>query len=285
MFSSLMTPGHTNRMGYFALALVTAVPALGVCQDRQIHFRELSPQVIRQRLETVARKNADREQALKKLLEAVGCQAERLTEQSVTRTIPPNVICTLPGATASVILVGAHFDHVPTSYGVIDDWSGASLLPSLYESLDTVARKHTFVFVGFTNEEKGLIGSGFYVKHLTAEEISRIRAMVNLDSLALGPTKVWASRADHVLLSALVAVAQSFSLPLQGMSADQVGKDDTFPFAAKKVPTVSLHSLTQENWQIAHTPRDAMAAVRMSDFYESYRLIAAYLAYLDGALD
>jgi Zn-dependent M28 family amino/carboxypeptidase len=271
-------------MGYFVLTLAIALPALGICQGRQVQYRELSPNVIQQRLETVAKKNADREQTLKGLLEAVGCQAERLTEQSVTRRTPPNVICTLPGATESVILIGAHFDHVPTSYGVIDDWSGASLLPSLYESIATVPRKHTFVFVGFTEEEKGLIGSGFYVKHLTAEETAHIRAMINLDSLALGPTKVWASRADPVLLNALAVVAQSAQLPLQGVNVDQVGRDDSIPFAAKKVPTISLHSVTQQTLEILHTPKDAMAAVKLSDFYQSYRLLAAYLAYLDKAL-
>ena len=34
---------------------------------------------------------------------------------------------------------------------------GASLLPSLFQALKDAPRKHTFTFVGFTNEEKGLL--------------------------------------------------------------------------------------------------------------------------------
>jgi Peptidase family M28 len=273
-----------NCASFLALALATALPTLGICQGHRIQFRELPPEVIQERLETVAMKNADRQQTLKKLFEAAGCQGERLAEQRLAGKTPPNVICTSPGATESVILVGAHFDHVPTSYGVIDNWSGASLLPSLYESLATAPRKHTFIFVGFTEEEKRLRGSEFYVKHLTAEETARIRALVNMDSLGLGPTKVWASRADPALLNTLVAVAEALHLPLQGVSMDQVGRDDTSPFASLKVPNISIHSVTQETWQILHTPKDAMASVKLPDFYQSYRLLAAYLAYLDETL-
>ncbi len=280
-----MNPARRNRAVSFALALAATAPALGRGQGQRIQFRELPPEVIQERLGTVGKKNADRQQALMRLFEGAGCQGERLTEQHLTGKTPPNVICTSPGATPSVILVAGHFDHVPRSYGVIDNWSGASLLPSLYQSLADRPRKHTFVFVGFTEEEKGLVGSVFYVKHLSAEETARIRAMVNLDSLALGPTKVWASRADHKLMRDLAAVAQSLRLPLQGMNVDRVGTDDTIPFAAKNVPVISIHSLNQETWRILHTPGDSMASVKLPDYYQSYRLVAAYLAYLDATPD
>jgi hypothetical protein len=284
-FRHAMNRSRITRRGALALAFAAALPVLGFCQKTDIRFRQLSSEVIQERLKTVVRKNTDRERTLKSLLEAAGCQREQLTEQRLRGKTPPNVICTSPGATDSVILVGAHFDHAPAGYGVIDNWSGASLLPSLYESIASAPRKHTFVFVGFTREEEGLIGSKFHFQHLTAEETARIRAMVNMDSLGLGPTKVWASRANRRLLNALAAVALSFQLPLEGVNADQIARDDTFPFAAKNVPTISIHSITQPTLEILHTPKDAMAPVKLPDFYQSYRLLAAYLAYLDETLN
>ena len=55
-------------------------------------------------------------------------------------------------------------------------------------SLKDRTRKHTFIFVGFTAEEHGLVGSAYYVAHMGQADVERTRAMVNLDTLALGPT-------------------------------------------------------------------------------------------------
>jgi Zn-dependent M28 family amino/carboxypeptidase len=103
----------------------------------------------------------------------------------------PNVICTLPGESGAVILTGAHFDFSGRGKGVVDNWSGAALLPSLYQSLADRPRRHTFVFVGYTGEEAGLLGSQSYVKQLTPEQRSKIAAAVNLDCLGLSSTKLW----------------------------------------------------------------------------------------------
>jgi hypothetical protein len=58
----------------------------------------------------------------------------------------------------------ARFDHVSEGDGVVDNWSGASILPSLYESVRIVPRKHTYIFIGFTDAEQGELGSYFYVR-------------------------------------------------------------------------------------------------------------------------
>jgi hypothetical protein len=60
----------------------------------------------------------------------------------------------LPGETERIILVGAHTDHVEEGDGVVGNWSGASLLPSLLYSLSAKPGQHTFVFNGFTAEER-----------------------------------------------------------------------------------------------------------------------------------
>jgi hypothetical protein len=44
-----------------------------------------------------------------------------------------------------------------------------------------------------------------------------------------------------------------------------------------------VHSLTEETWEahILHTSKDTMARIRLDDYYQSYHLVAAYLAFLD----
>ena len=119
-----------------------------------------------------------------------GCAAaNRVGTTGSLQRKQPNVICVLPGKGMETIIVGAHFDHATEGDGIVDNWSGASLLPSLMESLKGTPRKHTFIFVGFTGEEDDLRGSEFYVKQIPAEQTAQLTAMVNMDSLGLGRHK------------------------------------------------------------------------------------------------
>jgi Zn-dependent M28 family amino/carboxypeptidase len=167
----------------------------------------------------------------------------------------------------------------------VDNWSGASLLPSLYQGLRTEPRQHTFIFVAFTGEEKGELGSQTYVRRMSKDEVARTEAMVNMDTLGLGPTEMWLSHADAYLAAALRAVAKSLSLPLGVVNVDKVGSSDSEEFARRKIPRITIHSVTQQTWPILHSSQDNMKAVHLDDFYDSYRLIEGYLVYLDGALN
>jgi Iap family predicted aminopeptidase len=194
-------------------------------------------------------------------------------------------VCVLPGETPKVILIGAHTDKVDSfGDGVVDNWTGAVLLPALFYSLGAQPRHHTLIFVGFSGEEKGLVGSRYYVDHLTKEQRADIEGMVNFDSLGLGPTEVWASHADKILLNALAPVAFASKLPVTVMNIPDRASTDSESFARYRIPRITLHSVTSQTWSILHSPRDRMAAIRMGDYYDSYKLIAEYLAYLDDSL-
>jgi hypothetical protein len=250
----------------------------------QSHFTTVNPQIVEQRLKSYKGNDSQREATIKNLFQAAGCPEGELSEQPVKGLKQPNVICILPGTSKAVIVVGAHFDHVDKGDGVVDNWSGASMLPSLYQALNAEPRKHTFIFVAFSGEERGLVGSQFYVTSLTSEEVKKIDAMVNMDTLALGPTEVWARRSDQKLVRALNGVAQALKLPLTGMNVDGVGVSDEESFIRRKVPTITIHSLTQSTIRVLHSNRDNYDAVHFDDYYNSYRLLSAYLAFLDDFL-
>lgn len=272
------------RLAFCRGALLLLGFALGAAphvRPQEVRFTKLNPELLQARLRLIARENAERVAVLRKLFEASGCAGAMLTEQIVERKRPPNLVCTLPGESDSVILVGAHSDHAERGRGVIDDWSGASLLPSLFEAMKDTQRKHTYVFVAFADEELGLRGSEFFVRQLKGEPLKRIRAMVNLECLGLGPTNVWTHQADRELLRALGKVAASLSIPVHGVSVDNVGKDDATSFAARKVATITIHSVTQQTLRLLHSDKDDFAAIKPENYYESYLLIATYLAYLD----
>ena len=264
---------------FILLLCLVAVPVLG-----QVQFSKLERSTIESRLKQYAGNDRQREATLVGLFREAGCAGANLSEPPVKGSKLPNVVCTLPGSGPDTIVVGAHYDHIDAGQGVVDNWSGASLLPSLYESLRTQPRQHTFIFIGFCDEEKGEVGSRFYVTQLTKEQVAAIDAMVNMDTLGLAPTEVWASRADPNLRGILSRVAEALKLPLTGVNVEQVGSTDSEQFAERKIPSITIHSLTQKAWnnRILHTSKDTVEQIRLDDYYDSYHLIAAYLAYLDG---
>jgi Peptidase family M28 len=249
----------------------------------QSPYKFLEKQVIEQRLAHMPKADRDREAALKDRFAAVGCGGH-LSEQPVRRLKEPNVICVLPGSTGQLILVSAHFDHVRAGDGAVDNWTGAALLPSLFESLSAAPHRYTFEFVGFAGEEKGLVGSRFYVGELSPGEKARIRAVVNVDSLGLSPTKVWWDYSDSELVKLLIRASDVMDLRLDIVNVEGVGNDDADPFRRSKIPTVTIHSITAETFDILHSKSDTLQAVNLSYYYDTYRLITRYLALLDASL-
>ena len=267
-----------------ALALVLALAAVFPAAGQSVTFSRIAKEVVISRLRQAARDNLEREQTLKKLFEQAGCAAERLEEQPVKHLKVPNVICSLPGATDSRILVSAHTDYVKAGDGTVDDWSGAALLASLLEGLRETPRRHTFVFIGFSGEEEGLVGSHFYVKTIRSSQPANIAALVNIECLGLSPTAIWLSHADPRLATLARQAAGAVHLPLQSINVEQVGRDDAESFVPLHVHGITFHSVTQETLSILHSPRDSFRAIRVDDYYDSYRLIAAFLALIDSAI-
>lgn len=260
-------------------------PLFAHCAD-EVVFKLVPHDIIKGRLEKYAGDDRKREATLKQLFADAGCDDRHISEQPVKRSKLPNVICVLPGNSDKVIIVGAHFDHASHGDGVVDNWSGASLLPSLYEAIKVAPRRHTFIFVGFTDEEAGEVGSRFYAQQMSKEEVAATDAMVDLDTLGLGGTKVWASHSDKVLIATLAYIAKQINLPVDAVNVDRVGSSDGEQFAERKIPRITIHSLTQETWnaRILHTSKDRISAMRLDDYYQTYRLLAAYLAFLDDVL-
>jgi Iap family predicted aminopeptidase len=244
---------------------------------------QVSQQTVEQRLSAYVTENDKREPAVRQLFEDAGCSGNKLTEQPVRNLKAPNLICTLAGATKLVIVVGAHFDLVENGDGVVDNWTGASLLPSLYQGMADVPRRHTFRFVAFSGEEKGLVGSKAYVQQAEKTRESDI-AMVNMDTLGLNETMIWVSHADPKLVQLMEVAAAAAKLPVSGVNVGG-GSTDSESFRTKKIPAITIHSLTPDWERILHSPRDRIEVVKKDEYYRTYRLVLACLAVLDRNLD
>jgi Zn-dependent M28 family amino/carboxypeptidase len=279
-----MFKGSLSRGKVLALAVALGWGAALPASAQHSELRLAAPEVVEQRLDRAVSRNQERQQRLAAMLQEAGCAGERLTLQRVRRARLPNVICTLAGESEAVIVVGAHYDMAGRGQGVADNWSGAALLASLAETLLAAPRRHTFVLVGFAEEESGLRGSQGYVAALSREQKAAIRAMVNLDTLGLATSKVWLNRADPRLAAKLEQTATALEHPLQGVNFERGFTTDSESFRKAGIPAITIHSITQETAAILHSERDTRAAVDLGDYYETYRLVAAYLELLDERL-
>jgi aminopeptidase YwaD len=112
-----------------------------------------------------------------------------------------NVVAVIPGTDPKlkdeIVVIGAHYDHLgrghmggslqPQAAGTIhngadDNASGTAGLLELAQAFAAAPAKRTLYFVGFSGEERGLLGSQHFVKDPPVAR-ERIVAMVNLDMI------------------------------------------------------------------------------------------------------
>jgi len=270
-----------RRVAAGLLAITASAWSQSAGKEVTLHMTLVGEKIVLSRLQQYGGDDTVRETTLRQIFLEAGCPEAQLTVQAVPHLEQPNVICMLPGTGSRTIVVGANFDHVAAGDGVIDNWSGASMLPSLMQSLRAAPHTHTFAFVGFSGLHANYVGSKFYVSQMRPEQVKGIDAMVDLDMLGLGPTMMWAKRTDLRLAGSLMQMADAMKMPLGVV--DLAGEADEEPFTEKHVCTVVVHSVTPENSQIIHPPDDNYKAVRWDDYFASYRLMVAYLTKLDGA--
>lgn len=95
------------------------------------------------------------------------------------------------------IIIGAHYDHwgwggkgsgskkkdtVAIHNGADDNASGVSALLSILEKFhnDKIKTKRSIIFISFSGEEEGLLGSKYYASHLPIDK-SAAKVMINMD--------------------------------------------------------------------------------------------------------
>ena len=103
----------------------------------------------------------------------VSCSVEKDNEEEITCK---NIISMLPGTDPQLkeeyIVLHAHLDHLGVNSsgqvmnGADDDASGCAVVLEVAEALAMKPAKRSFIFVLFTGEEKGTLGSDWFVNNL-----------------------------------------------------------------------------------------------------------------------
>lgn len=238
--------------------------------------------LLAQRLNRLMTTNESRLEELNAIFQQAGCSGERLTRQPVKGHDLPNLLCTIPGSSPETVIVGAHFDFGGPGTGAIDNWSGASMLPSLYQSLAARPRHLTYILAGFSGEESGLLGSKHFVREWSKAKRPEIVAMINVDSVGMGPVRLWVSRADRRLVDLAAIVAARQSIEVTGVNVEKVGDSDSKEFAARKVPVLDVHSVTQATFPLLHSSDDTLAQVHFPSYKETFLFVLGLLEAIDA---
>ena len=88
-----------------------------------------------------------------------------------------NIIITQRGKSPKTIIVGSHYDSVPSTPGADDNASGCIVNLAVARALSKRKLTHTIEYIFFDAEEHGLVGSSYYASNMKESCIF----MVNLD--------------------------------------------------------------------------------------------------------
>ncbi|MDX6768897.1 MAG: M20/M25/M40 family metallo-hydrolase [Elusimicrobiota bacterium] len=225
--------------------------------------------------------NRERMDALIELFKLGGATDADIVLQDAGRGAS-NVIVTKRGRSDRVIVVGAHYDKVHEGRGVIDNWTGSTLVANLHQAFHGVDTEATIVFIAFAREEEGLIGASQYVRSLSREQRAKIDAMVNLDTLAVDGTFAWQGNSTQVLVDRIVQVAAATNHPAQ--AARLTGGDaDSSVFRRAGIPAVTVFGASQDViFDIIHSENDNMAAFNFVHYKNAYELVIEVLKSLDA---
>lgn len=186
-----------------------------------------------------------------------------------------------------VVVVGAHFDHVgwggPGSgslrsdtiavhNGADDNASGTAAMMEIAQALaaDRHLLKRTHVFMGFSGEEMGLLGSAHYVKQPTIP-LEKTVAMINLDMVGrlrdsnltvegVGSSPLWKPLLEKQ--------NQEFNFKLKNGQGG-FGSSDHASFYGKNIPVLFFFTGLHDDY---HRPSDDWEKIN----YEGQKMVAQF---------
>src|SRR5262245_3352079 len=169
-----------------------------------------------------------------------------VTRQACTTcpTQDQNVIADWPGGnTSQVVMLGSHLDSVTAGPGINDNGSGSATLLEVALTLaeqNPQLAKHVR-FAWWASEERGLVGSRFYVSRLSASQRASISAYLNFDMIASPNPGYFVYDDNAVLEDVFLDYFAGLGIPTEP-ATEADGRSDHAPFASAGIATGGLFS-------------------------------------------
>lgn len=193
-----------------------------------------------------------------------------------------NVVALLPGRDKSLrdeyIVVGAHYDHLGRSSqfaqdpeakdairnGADDNASGTAAVMELARLFAKNPPRRSLLFIAFSGEELGVLGSQWYVEHPPVP-LSRVAAMLNFDMVGRlrNDRLIIYGTATATELAGLVDSVNNTETSHLKLTAvgDGFGPSDQTSFYAKDIPVLHFFTDVHEDY---HRATDKVAKINAS---------------------
>jgi hypothetical protein len=195
-----------------------------------------------------------------------------------------NVIGFIDNKADNTIVIGAHYDHLgfggegslfrdeekAIHNGADDNASGVALMLNLAGKLKNTNTSNNYLFMAFSGEEMGLLGSNYFTKNTTVDA-SKINYMINMDMVgrmkADSTLAVYGVGTSPMFKQTLTANNDSFKL-VENESG--VGPSDHTSFYLIDIPVLHFFTGQHEDY---HKPGDDSEKLN----YDGMNLISDYI--------
>ncbi len=195
-----------------------------------------------------------------------------------------NVIGFINNKAKNTVIIGAHYDHLgyggegslyrdsikAIHNGADDNASGIAILLNLASKLKKKNTKNNYLFMAFSGEEMGLLGSNYFVKNPTIDTKS-VSYMINMDMVGRlkkdSALAVYGTGTSPIFKQTLKSHNDNFKL-IQKESG--VGPSDHTSFYLADIPVLHFFTGQHEDY---HKPGDDSEKLN----YEGMETISTYI--------
>ena len=195
-----------------------------------------------------------------------------------------NVLGFIDNKSDQTVVIGAHYDHLgyggegslfrgdekAIHNGADDNASGVALMLNLASKLRATNVNNNYLFIAFSGEEMGLLGSNYFVKNATID-VAKMNYMINMDMVgkmnADSTLAVYGVGTSPRFKQALTANNQFFKL-VENESG--IGPSDHTSFYLGDVPVLHFFTGQHEDY---HKPGDDASKLN----YEAMNMISDYI--------
>jgi len=195
-------------------------------------------------------------------------EAEFTSEKSDSTETGENVIAYLDNKAENTVVIGAHYDHLGMGgegslyregeaihNGADDNASGVAMMLHLADSLQQKGspKKNNYLFIAFSGEEEGLLGSNYFVKNPTIDT-KKVSYMLNMDMVGRlnseNTLAVYGVGTSPILKQAVNANAGQLKI---SENESGVGPSDHTSFYLADIPVLHFFTGQHEDY---HKPSD-----------------------------
>ena len=250
--------------------------------DAQMSHAFITPEVAREiiggQLDKVVKARKRIEKSGKSKPVVLPCSLLMLLDKGVRKYESANVLGIVRGSDPALkneyVMVSAHFDHLgehdgQVYFGADDNGSGSSTVLEIAEAMAEASPRRSVVFMFMTGEEKGLLGSKYYVNH-PIYPLAQTVADVNIDMVGRidalhtdDPNYIYVIGADR-LSTDLYNINEAVNKELGELTLDYTYNDpkdpnryyyrsDHYNFAERGIPAIFFFNGTHPDY---HQPTD-----------------------------